>query len=437
MSVVAARDLPPTWTWAALGELVEVLDHRRVPVNRKERETRVGDVPYYGATGQVGWIDDHLFDEDLVLLGEDGVQFFDPLAQKAYIVRGRSWVNNHAHVLRPLGGLTHDFLCEALNAVSYEGAANGTTRLKLTKSAMLALPIPLPPLREQERLVSRLRRVRAAVAEGVSGFQAALAGLAMFRASLLQELIDRQPSGTAGTLSQVADIASGITKGRKTRHEVSRRPFLRAANLRDGYIDLTEVKTIDVTAAEVNRYRLQPGDALLVEGSGSPERLGQGWLWEGQVEACLHQNHVFRARPSLKTVLPRYLAWSMQTPAAKDYFRSIAKTTSGLATINKRQVSDVPVVLLDMKEQQRVVADLDAALGSATRYGTHLKGLLAQARDVERSLRHRAFTGEMTKRELGDGSVEELLVNLEQERNRAAKRSNVARKTRRAILVEE
>src|SRR3954449_12627435 len=94
-------DIPSGWVTAALGELVEVLDHLRVPVNKTDRATRVGTVPYYGAAGQVGWIDDYLFDEELVLLGEDGVPFLNPLQPKAYIISGKSWVNNHAHVLRP------------------------------------------------------------------------------------------------------------------------------------------------------------------------------------------------------------------------------------------------------------------------------------------------------------------------------------------------
>src|SRR5438128_1786576 len=88
------------WPRRPLGEVVDILDSRRIPVNSKERAKRVGDVPYYGATGQVGWIDDYIFNEELVLLGEDGAPFLDQTKPKAYLIRGRSWVNNHAHVLR-------------------------------------------------------------------------------------------------------------------------------------------------------------------------------------------------------------------------------------------------------------------------------------------------------------------------------------------------
>lgn len=91
---------PPSWREHALSECVDVLDSKRIPINSKERALRVGPIPYYGATGQVGWIDDYLFDEELVLLGEDGAPFLDKSKPIAYVIEGKSWVNNHAHVLR-------------------------------------------------------------------------------------------------------------------------------------------------------------------------------------------------------------------------------------------------------------------------------------------------------------------------------------------------
>src|ERR1022692_2815118 len=89
------------WESAPLRDCVDVLDHLRVPVNADERSKRPGKIPYYGATGQVGWIDDYLFDEELLLLGEDGAPFFDKSKPIAYLMNGKTWVNNHAHVLRP------------------------------------------------------------------------------------------------------------------------------------------------------------------------------------------------------------------------------------------------------------------------------------------------------------------------------------------------
>ncbi len=161
------RGLPAGWDLTELGNIVEILDSHRVPVNAKERALRPGDVPYYGATGQVGWIDEALFDEDLVLLGEDGAPFLDPGKQKAYRVSGPSWVNNHAHVLRVRSDASNGrFLKYALDAADYRPHVNGTTRLKLTQKSMCKISIPLPPRAEQERIVAaideHLSRVDAA-----------------------------------------------------------------------------------------------------------------------------------------------------------------------------------------------------------------------------------------------------------------------------------
>jgi len=150
-------ELPEGWVWTLLENCVEILDNQRVPVNSKDREKRKGDIPYYGATGQVGWIDDFIFDDELILLGEDGSPFLDPHKSKAYIIRGKSWVNNHAHVLKAIFGVTiNAILCHYLNIFDFHNYVSGTTRLKLNQSQMRQIPIPLPPLLEQHQIVAEI-----------------------------------------------------------------------------------------------------------------------------------------------------------------------------------------------------------------------------------------------------------------------------------------
>jgi restriction endonuclease S subunit len=113
-----------------LEKLVDILDNQRIPINATERLQRIGDVPYYGATGQVGTIDKAIFNETLILLGEDGVPFFDSTKHKAYEISGPSWVNNHAHVLKAKPELvTQRYLLHFLNVFNYAGYVNGATRL--------------------------------------------------------------------------------------------------------------------------------------------------------------------------------------------------------------------------------------------------------------------------------------------------------------------
>lgn len=157
-------DLPLGWAVARLSEIAACLDHRRVPVNATERDSRIKGkpqdllFPYYGATQQQGWIDDYLFDGELVLLGEDGVPFHDPLRQKAYLISGKSWVNNHAHVFQAI--LTSPrFLVHYLNVFDYAGRVVGATRAKLNQAQALTIPVPIPPLAEQHRIVEKVQEL--------------------------------------------------------------------------------------------------------------------------------------------------------------------------------------------------------------------------------------------------------------------------------------
>lgn len=216
-------------------------------------------------------------------------------------------------------------------------------------------------------------------------------------------VVATQPPRVA--LGELTDITSGVTKGRRTKEALTDVPFLRAGNLGAGDLDLSEVKTIPATAREVEKYRLESGDVLMVEGSGSAQRLGQGWLWEGQVETCLHQNHVFRARPDKARVLPEYLAWYLQSPDARKYFRSVAKTTSGLNTVNKKQVSALPVPLPSLDEQRLVVStveQLSQMVDDAVRYFT---AALTGAAQMRNALTHACWSSANTAR------LEDLLAS--------------------------
>jgi type I restriction enzyme S subunit len=140
-----------------LEKLVDILDNQRIPINSTERLQRLGNVPYYGATGQVGTIDKAIFNETLILLGEDGVPFFDSTKHKAYEISGPAWVNNHAHVLRAKSEMVNQrYLLHFLNIFNYTGYVNGATRLKLTQGDMKRIPVPHPNMETQEKIVLKI-----------------------------------------------------------------------------------------------------------------------------------------------------------------------------------------------------------------------------------------------------------------------------------------
>jgi type I restriction enzyme S subunit len=152
-------ELPEGWCWASIEQVSECLDSQRVPINKDERARRGGEIPYYGANGRVGWIDKYLFDEPLVLVVEDET-FVGREIPFSYLIRGKSWVNNHAHILRAITGLQIEFLNYSLAYYPFTPLTTGSTgRRKLTQKALAEAPYALPPMREQERIVLEIERL--------------------------------------------------------------------------------------------------------------------------------------------------------------------------------------------------------------------------------------------------------------------------------------
>ena len=155
------ENLPQGWAVCRLENVCQICDNQRQPINsteRQERKKRAQTLyPYYGATGQVDWIDDYMLDGTFILLGEDGAPFLEKFADKAYVVSGKIWVNNHAHILKPNCDIT--YLTYYLNRYDYSECVNGSTRLKLTQADMKNMTIVLPPLVEQHRIAGRIENI--------------------------------------------------------------------------------------------------------------------------------------------------------------------------------------------------------------------------------------------------------------------------------------
>lgn len=148
--------IPEGWTLTPLMEMVDLHDSRRVPLNQLQRAERQGPFPYYGANGLVDSINDYIFDGEYVLLAEDGGYFDDPSRGVAYEVSGKFWVNNHAHILSPKGGIPRRYLTYALNQLDWMPYVGGSTRLKLTQEGMRRVRIPLAPPQERDFIASKL-----------------------------------------------------------------------------------------------------------------------------------------------------------------------------------------------------------------------------------------------------------------------------------------
>lgn len=156
-------------------------------------------------------------------------------------------------------------------------------------------------------------------------------------------------------LHELAHVQTGLSKSEGRTGPSVRKPYLRVANVQDGFLDLSELKQIDVPVAQVERFRLQMHDVLLTEG-GDFDKLGRGCVWRNEVPDCVHQNHIFAVRiTNPQAILPQFFACQIQSAHAKNYFMSCSKQTTNLASINSGQIKKLPVLLPPLLEQQGIV----------------------------------------------------------------------------------
>ena len=183
------------WKTVQLGDLCEILDTRRKPITKKDRIH--GEYPYYGATGIVDWVADYIFDEELVLIGEDGAKW-EAGEKTAFIVDGKYWVNNHAHVVKPnTEKILNKWLTYYLCGIDLKPWVTGMTVPKLNQGQLKSIPIPLPPLAEQERIVAKLDAAFAEVNEAIEHTQLKVLNLHQLKSSFLNQILSRETKGNS------------------------------------------------------------------------------------------------------------------------------------------------------------------------------------------------------------------------------------------------
>jgi type I restriction enzyme, S subunit len=286
-------------------------------------------------------------------------------------------------VVRCAGGLSPGFFKHlpfaeqvARQLVAWQ---SGTNYPDVSERDIGRLVIPIPSQDEQAAIARildavdvALERTRAAVDRAGDLNQALLRELLERGLTPKQSRLQRYPAHwTVRRIDEVAEVGSGVKLGTDVSGFKSvELPYLRVANVQDGHLDLSTIKTVRVRLGEVDRYRLRFGDVLMTEG-GDLDKLGRGAIWEGQIEACLHQNHIFRIRADRRMLEPEFFSFVIESDIAKRYFHRVAKRTSNLASINMTQVRafQFPVPPATA-EQREIVAIMKASKGA-------LAGLLA------------------------------------------------------------
>lgn len=387
------------WKYYPLEEIAEIHDDKRRPINSKDRAGRTNGkqqsqlYPYYGATGQVGWIDDYLSDDEYVLLGEDGAPFLNPYADKAYIINGKAWVNNHAHILRSKGD--NRFLCYYLNLFDYKGYVSGTTRLKLTQGSMRKIPVPNPPINVQQQIVSHIEELFSDLDDGVATLEKTKKELELYRQSVLENAFSKAEQQVM--LSRLIDgkPQNGIYKPKKDYGSGTR--ILRIDGFYDGaVVDGYRFKRVKLSDEEIATYKLNIGD-IVVNRVNSMPYLGKCALIDDLQDETVFESNMMRFSIKNEICDPKYVVYFLTSYKGRRQLTKNAKQAVNQASINQKDVGAALIPLKSLNEQRKVIGAIEERLSVCDEISTSIDTALQQASSLRQSILKKAFEGELVR----------------------------------------
>lgn len=269
----------------------------------------------------------------------------------------------------------------------------GGTQKNISQSVLKSLDVIVPPIAEQESIVRKIEELFSKLDVIMSEQKTAEKKLKAYRQAVITQAFPSLYDVHTVKLSDIASISGGITKGRKLENcEVLILPYLRVANVQNGFLDLREIKSIPLKVSEMNKYLLMYGDVLYTEG-GDRDKLGRGTVWRNEIKDCVHQNHVFKARLNQDYALPEYVAyWSMSTPA-RNYFYQKGKQSVNLASINKTVLSNLMLPLPPISIQKKIIESINEKISVADNIEQSLNTSILQAESLRQSILKQAFEG--------------------------------------------
>ena len=394
------------------GDVISKIDIEKYP----------GPYPIYSSSaqgdGKFGEYGKFMFDEELISWSVDGGgNFF-------YRPKHQFSVTNVSGYLRiKTKELGYRFLYYSLALQHRDISFDYTTKAHPSVIKKL-YSVPSIPKTEQDRIAEIL----STLDEAIEQTEALIAKHQQIKAGLMHDLFTRgvTPDGhlrptreqapglyiespigwvprewDVKLLGDLAEIVSGVTLGAKG--EISDEvgvPYLRVANVQDGYFDLTEVKTIQVSRSQFEKLQLRYGDVLMNEG-GDFDKLGRGSVWREEIKPCIHQNHVFRVRPRDGKLRSYFLAFWSQSEMGKKYFVLNSKQSTNLASINSTQLNRFPVVLPSSIEQERI----EARIVALNYHADSLEQEFSKLRQQKNGLMHDLLTGHVRVPEPTDVAV--------------------------------
>jgi type I restriction enzyme S subunit len=379
------------WETKTLDQISINLDSRRVPITKDVR--KAGDFPYYGASGIVDYVADYIFDEDTLLISEDGANLLARATPIAFPASGKYWVNNHAHIVKFDNMTSQRFVEFYLESIPLDGYVTGAAQPKLTQRALNSIPIPFPSLPEQQRIVGVLDEafdgIDTAKANAEKNLQNARA---LFESHLQSVFTQREKGWKKTTLGAEIDLLAGFAfKSAQYTSAGKDVRLLRGDNIIQGCLRWDDVKKWPANDTETyERYQLREGDVVLA--------MDRPWVKGGLKHAtistgdlpCLLVQRTARLRGG-KNLDNRFLMCLIGSGAFTSHILGV-QTGIGVPHISGQQIKDFEFDRPPVVEQRRIADNIESLRGEAQRLESLYEHKLAALDALKKSLLHQAFT---------------------------------------------
>ena len=373
------------WEIKTLGEVCDILDRLRKPITKSDRV--VGDYPYYGATGILSYVDHYIFSEDLVLLGEDGAKW-GVGERSAFIATGKYWVNNHAHVLKPKNdALEYNWLVHYLNGNDLTPFVTGMTVPKLTQEKMRSIPIPLPPLTEQQRIVSIIDEAFEAIDKAIENTQKNLQNAKELLDSYLHKFYTSTFEGwEEKKLKDIAEYFNGLTYSPKDVSNVGI-IVLRSSNVQNDELDFNDIIRVNLEVKE--KIKVKEGDVLMCSRNGSARLVGKTATIKNLSEVMTFGTFMMIVRSPYNP----YLAWFFKSEEFRNQIKGGENTM--INQITRYMLDDIYLSFPPVHKQIEIVEKLDTLSFNLNNVQTVYQQKLLDLEELKKSILNKAFAGEL------------------------------------------
>jgi type I restriction enzyme S subunit len=368
-----------------LGDICDVLDSKRKPITKCDRVP--GAYPYYGATGIVDYVSSYIFDEKLVLVGEDGAKWAAG-ENTAFLVSGKTWVNNHAHVIRPHRDIVCDeWIVYYLTGNDLSEYVTGLTVPKLNQAQLRSIPIPLPPLPVQKAIVAKLDAAFASIEQAIAAAEKNAENAKRLFQIYLSDVFERGGEGWEEKhLKDIAEYFNGLTYSPKSVSE-NGTVVLRSSNIQNDEIDLSDIVRVDAKIKD--KIYVRDGDILMCSRNGSRRLVGKTADIQSLPEAMTFGTFMMIVRSEHNS----YLSWFFKSTSFREQITSGENTM--INQITRYMLDEIKVWMPPVKERAVLVGKFNAISRSVKELdGIYVEKIL-QLSKLKQSLLQQAFNGQL------------------------------------------